>query len=76
MEGAGGQLWTVLAVVAGVGVLALLHFLASGLRNATNLHDVRVKVARLRKDRLERRMEGPQDEIIEVGEAGYHRRAA
>ena len=44
----------VLAITAGVGVLSLFHYLACSLRNTTHVHDMRVRVAALRKDQAER----------------------
>lgn len=63
------QVWLVLAVVAGVAVLALLHFIASGLKDVTHIHDMRVKVAALRKERIDRINAAAAREIVEVGEA-------
>jgi uncharacterized membrane protein len=64
-----GQVWLVLAIVAGLAVLALLHFIAAGLKDVTYIHDMRVKVATLRKERLERIAAAANQETIEVGEA-------
>lgn len=50
----GSQVWVVLAVIAGAGVLGVLHYLAASLSNATYLHDMKVRVAALRKDQAER----------------------
>ena len=74
--GASGQVWLVLAVVAGVGVLALLHFIACGLKDVTHIHDMRVKVAGLRKDRIDRIAAASHHEVIEVGEADEERKLA
>jgi hypothetical protein len=49
-----GQVWVILTVVAGVGVLSILHFLASSIRNNTYVHDMRVRVAGIRKEQAER----------------------
>jgi hypothetical protein len=54
LTGFGAQVWVVLAVVAGTGVLCLLHFMASSIRNVTYVHDMRVRVSNLRKDQAER----------------------
>ena len=54
MAGFSGQVWVLLAVVAGVGVLSILHFMAASLRNVTYLHDMRVQVNSLRKQQAER----------------------
>lgn len=54
MAGFSGQVWVVLAIVAGVGVLSILHFLASSIRNDTYVHDMRVRVAGIRKEQAER----------------------
>lgn len=62
------QVWLVLAVIAGVAVLALLHFMAAGLKDVTYIHDMRVKMATLRKERLDRLNALASKEIVEVGE--------
>ena len=54
MDGLSGQVWVVLAIVAGVGVLSVLHILAASLRNAAYVHEMRVRVSTLRKDQAER----------------------
>jgi uncharacterized membrane protein len=70
-----GQVWLVLAIVAGLAVLALLHFIAAGLKDVTYIHDMRVKVASLRKERLERIAAAANQETIEVGEADVEKAA-
>jgi len=70
-----GPVWTLAAVLAGIGVLALLHFMAAGLRNVTHIHDMRVKVGTLRKERVERLRTRAAEEIVEVGEAGRKKAA-
>jgi hypothetical protein len=54
MAGFAGQLWVVLAVAAGIAVLSVLHYLACSIRNTTYVHDMRVRVATIRKDQAER----------------------
>ncbi|CAG0948450.1 hypothetical protein PHYC_00029 [Phycisphaerales bacterium] len=49
-----GQVVVVLAVILGIAVLAILHSLATGVRNDTYLHDLRLRVSLLRKEQLER----------------------
>jgi hypothetical protein len=49
-----GQVWVMLAIVAGVGVLSVLHYMAASLRNATYVHDMKVRVSSLRKEQAER----------------------
>jgi cell division protein FtsW (lipid II flippase) len=50
----GGQVWVILAVTAGVGVLGILHYVAASFHNATYVHDMRVRIAALRKNQAER----------------------
>jgi hypothetical protein len=64
-----GPVWTMAAVLTGIGLLALLHFMAAGLRNVTHLHDMRVKVGSLRQERAERLRTKAEGEIVEVDEA-------
>ena len=71
-----GPFWAVITIMAGVSVLALLHFLAAGLRNATYVHDMRVKVATVRKERLERLKASAETEVLEVEEAPEETRRA
>ncbi len=54
MNGLGGQVWAVLATIAGVGLLAVLHAMTASLRNEVLLHDWQVRVSELRQIRLER----------------------
>ena len=54
MSGFTGQVWVVLAVVASVGVLSVLHYLAASLRNGTYVHDMRVRFDAIRKEQAER----------------------
>jgi hypothetical protein len=48
------QVWVVLAVIAGVGVLSILHYIAATFSNAAYVHDLRVRVSAIRKDQAER----------------------
>jgi hypothetical protein len=68
MDAPTSPLWAVVAMIAGVALLAFLHFLAAGLRNVTYIHDTRVRVAALRQDRLARLTASSRNEIIEVDE--------
>jgi hypothetical protein len=54
MVGFSGQVWLILAMVAGAGVLSVLHYMAASLRNATYVHDMKVRVSTLRKEQAER----------------------
>jgi hypothetical protein len=76
MDALMGPLWAVVAILAGVALLALLHFLAAGLRNVTYLHDMRVRVAALRQDRLTRLSASSRNEIVEVDEVPAEPRKA
>lgn len=46
--------WAALGLVAGIGVLAILNFAATTLRNQTYLHDTKVKVNNLRREYVDR----------------------
>jgi hypothetical protein len=54
MDTLGGPLWVVIAVITGASVISILHCAATSVRNTTYLHDLRVRVAGLRKEKLER----------------------
>jgi hypothetical protein len=54
MASLGLQVWVVLAIVAGVGVLCILHHVATALGNAAHVHDLKVRVNAIRKDQAER----------------------
>jgi hypothetical protein len=54
MTGFTGQVWALLAAIAAAGILSLLHYIAASVRNATYIHDLRVRVAAIRKDQSER----------------------
>jgi hypothetical protein len=64
-----GPFWAVMTILAGMALLALLHFLAAGLRNVTHVHDIQVRVTTLRRDRLDRLSGSAAVEIIDVDEA-------
>ena len=49
-----GQLWVVLIILGAIGLLAVLHCAAASLRNAEYIHEIKIKVAGIRKDQLER----------------------
>lgn len=70
-----GPVWTLAALLTGIGLLALLHFMAAGLRDVTHIHDMRVRVAGLRQERLARLQRMASQEIVEVGEAEEKRAA-
>ena len=54
MASLGFQVWTVLAIVAGIGVLSILHYVASSLGNEAYIHDLKVRVSSIRKEQAER----------------------
>ena len=54
MASLGFQVWVVLAIVAGIGVLSILHHVASAVGNAAHVHDLKVRVNSIRKDQAER----------------------
>lgn len=54
MVSLGLQVWVVLAIVAGIGVLSILHHVACTLGNAIYVHDLKVRVNTIRKDQAER----------------------
>jgi len=62
-----GPVWVILVTVASVGLLAVLHCLASAARQGAELHDLRVKVNELRQaqyDRLRQMAEANPKVII------------
>jgi len=71
MDGLSGPVWAVLAVLSAAAALAILHCLAGAVRNEVYVHDLRVKVNRLRVEQLTRLKEmadrAAADRIIEVG---------
>ncbi|HYE61365.1 MAG TPA: hypothetical protein VD997_05160 [Phycisphaerales bacterium] len=71
-----GPVWTLAIILTAIGLLALLHFMAAGLRDVTYIHDMRVRVGTLRKERLDRLQRMASQEIVEVGEAEDNRKAA
>ena len=64
------ETWTLLALIAGAGVLAFLHALGAAARNEVYIHDLQVRVARLRVEYFKRIRENGADQlgpgIIEV----------
>lgn len=76
MDGTGSQLWTLLAVVAALGVLAVLHYAATAVMQGADLHRLRQDMLRLRKEHEERRKMGINPNIPEVGEVGVRKRKA
>lgn len=60
--------WIALALVAGIGVLAILNSAASIIRNQTYVHDTKVQVNSLRKDYVDRTNSQPDVEEIDDGE--------
>lgn len=49
-----GALWFVVAALAVFAGLGVLHVLACAVRDETRVHDLRVRVAALRREQLER----------------------
>jgi hypothetical protein len=47
-----GQVWVVLAIITFAGVVAILHCIATGIRHATQVHDLRQKCNRLRQEQI------------------------
>lgn len=45
---------TVLAIVGGLGVLGILHVMATAVRHDTELHDLKLRVHKLRAEQVER----------------------
>lgn len=54
MDQLGSQAWTVLAIIAGVAVLSVLHVIAAQVRNHHQVHDLRVRVNQLRAGQVEK----------------------
>ncbi|GJQ29762.1 MAG: hypothetical protein HBSAPP03_16460 [Phycisphaerae bacterium] len=54
MAALSGPVWVVLAVIAVVTAMAILQVLASAVGRDTFVHDLRVRVAQLRAEQMER----------------------
>lgn len=54
MEPLADKAWVLLLIVAAIAMLGLLHCVASCVRNATQVHDLRVRVNTLRNQQLDR----------------------
>lgn len=54
MNGLSGQFLTLLAIVGGLGVLGILHVMATAVRHDTELHDLKLRVHTLRREQMER----------------------
>lgn len=52
MEGLVDKAWVVLSVLAGMGVLGVLHCMASSINNHHKVHDLRVRVNELRNQQI------------------------
>lgn len=52
MEGIVDKAWVILSVIAGVGVLGVLHCVASSINNHHKVHDLRVRVNELRNQQI------------------------
>ncbi|GDX99012.1 hypothetical protein LBMAG48_14160 [Phycisphaerae bacterium] len=48
MEGMFDKAWVILSVLAGLGVLGVLHCMATAINNHHKVHDLRVRVNELR----------------------------
>jgi uncharacterized protein YnzC (UPF0291/DUF896 family) len=66
MHDLAGQFWTLVAIVTGVVVLGILHVLASAARNQLHLHDLRVRVNTLRRQRLEQLRDLAQNQNADI----------
>ncbi len=66
MHDLAGQFWTLLAIVTGIVVLGMLHVLASAARNEVHLHDLRVRVNTLRRQRLEQLRDLAQNQNADI----------
>lgn len=54
MEAFSGQVVVVLAIVGGLGVLGILHVMATAVRHDTELHDLKLRVQNLRREQMEK----------------------
>ncbi len=54
MDVLSGPVWVVLAVLAAVTAMAVLQVLTSAIKRETFMHDLRLRVAGLRKEQLAR----------------------
>ena len=54
MEPLADKAWVILLIIAALAMLGLLHCVASCVRNATQVHDLRVRVNTLRNQQLAR----------------------
>lgn len=57
------KVWVLATLVAGIGLLGLLHVMAIGIQNQVKVHDLKIRVNTLRQqqmDRLRERMENQQ----------------
>ena len=54
MDAISGPVWVVLAILAGVTALAVLQVMTSAIKRETTVHDLRFRVAELRKEQLAR----------------------
>lgn len=66
MHDLAGQFWTLVAVVTGIVVLGMLHVLASTVRNEVHLHDLRVRVNTLRRQRIEQLRDLAQNQNADI----------
>ncbi len=66
MDELAGQFWTLLAIVTMIVVLGILHVLASSARNEVHLHDLRVRVNSLRRQRLEQLKDLAQNQSADI----------
>lgn len=54
MDVLSGPVWVVLAVLVGITALGVLQVLTSSIKRETAMHDLRLRVAELRKEQLAR----------------------
>lgn len=60
------ETWVLIVLAAGAGVLGSLHSLAAYYRECTRVHDLKVRVANLRREYARRIAE--LNKVVEVGE--------
>jgi hypothetical protein len=73
METVADKAWVILSIAAGLGLLGVLHCLASAINNHHKVHDLRVRVNELRNQQLlklrESNLEFANYEVVEDGPA-------
>lgn len=54
MEPVSGQFLTLLGIVGGLGVLGILHVMATAIRNESEMHNLTLRVHELRREQMEK----------------------